>query len=360
MSHSLSFTLIGLTGLLCLAGFAAPVTAVDLGNSHSEVKGNAHVLGNPGTPDSREGGEDIDSATVIPSLPYTDTGNTCDNIDDYEVMCPFGSDSPDVVYAYTPEYDDVINIDLCGSSYDTKLFVFCESEGNLVACNDDYYFDDDPCGEYVSFLENVVLYAGFTYYIVIDGYSGDCGDYILSIFYYQPCIVDCPAGAVPEGEPQLMDGYVDTYNGGCNSTLPVFQNINWTNEDGCAWLCGISGWFESGDSSRDTDWFPVVAMDYEIEWTIDAEFAVQCYVVVPDYSCPGTFDIPYEFTAGPCLPNTLSFTTNPGEEFWLWVGPTTFGGPVYEFTYFMTVCGIQSDVIPTRQTSLGILKNMYR
>jgi hypothetical protein len=351
---------LGFTLLLGGVIFPALVSATDTASYRSTSKGSGHVLRNPGTPDGREGGEDIGSATVISSLPFSDTGNTCDNLDDYDEECPYtGSTSPDVVYAYTPYYDDIINIDLCGSGYDTKVYVYCESAGNLVACNDDYYFSD-PCGVYVSFLENVILFAGFTYYIVIDGYGGDCGDYELSIFNYLPCVVECPPGAVAEGEPELVDGYIDNYNGGCNSTPPVFQDINWNNADGCAWLCGISGWFYSGGDYRDTDWFTVVAMEYEIEWTIDAEFAVQCFVIVPDYSCPGTYDIVYEFTAGPCSQNTLSFFTNPGEEFWLWVGPTIFEGPVYEFTYFMTVCGIQTDVIPTQQSSLGVLKNMYR
>ena len=32
-----------------------------------------------------------------------------------------------------------------------------------------------------------------------------------------PCVIECPAGAELEGEPPLMDGYVDSWNGGCNS-----------------------------------------------------------------------------------------------------------------------------------------------
>ena len=345
-----------LTGL----SVTATGTGEEILNARAGPKEAGHIFSSPGTADGRQGGEDIGSAVVIPSFPFSDNGNTCDNSDDYDEVCPYiGSTSPDVVYAYTPAYDEVINIDLCGSGYDTKLYVYCESEGSLVACNDDYYFGE-PCGQYVSFLDNVVLFAGLTYYIVIDGYGGDCGDYELYILEYLPCIVECPPDAVLEGEPELVDGYIDNYNGGCNSTPPVFQVINWVNADDCAWLCGTSGWFTSAGSNRDTDWFPVVALAYEIEWTIDADYAVQCFVIVPDYDCPGTYDIPYQFTAGPCLQNTLSFATNPGEEYWLWVGPTVFEGPVYEFTYSMTVCGIQVDVIASRQTTLGALKSLYR
>jgi hypothetical protein len=46
-----------------------------------------------------EGGETIDDATPIAGLPYTDTGDTSDNVNDYDEVCPFsGSTAPDVVY----------------------------------------------------------------------------------------------------------------------------------------------------------------------------------------------------------------------------------------------------------------------
>ena len=315
---------------------------------------------NPGTPDGREGGENIPTAIPIPGLPFSDTGNTCDNLDDYDEVCPYyGSTSPDVVYSYVPNYNRVVDIDLCDSHYDTKVYVYCENPGSLVGCN------DDACSNvwtpYASFLQGLTLFAGFTYYIVIDGYGGDCGDYVLNIWEWNGPFLDCPPSAVDEGEPTLVDDYVDNHNGGCNSTPPVFQPINWQNEDGCAWLCGVSGWYSYfGASYRDTDWFPVVADGYQIDWWIDAIYEVQCFVIIPNYDCDGSYDIPFSFTAGPASPHTLSFTTYPGEEYWLWVGPTVFSGPVYEFDYVMTVCGIAYDVIPVQHSSLGALKNMYR
>src|SRR5438309_406972 len=51
------------------------------------------------------GGDDIAHAVVIPSLPYTDSGNTCGFNDDYAFTCPGdpnGSPAPDVVYSFTP------------------------------------------------------------------------------------------------------------------------------------------------------------------------------------------------------------------------------------------------------------------
>ena len=71
---------------------------------------------------SRQAGDTIETATVIPSLPFNDTGTTTGFDDDYDEACPFTSTSPDVVYAFTPVVTGPIVIDLCGSSYDTKLY----------------------------------------------------------------------------------------------------------------------------------------------------------------------------------------------------------------------------------------------
>jgi hypothetical protein len=135
---------------------------------------------------ARAGGEDCASATVIPALPYNDTGDTTGAVDDYDESsggaCPSASTAGDLVYSYTPAADEVINIDLCnGSGYDTKLIVFenaC-SNGSAYAC------DDDACGSaggFQSQLLNLQVFAGNTYYIVVDGWDGDEGAYNLDVF----------------------------------------------------------------------------------------------------------------------------------------------------------------------------------
>ena len=99
-----------------------------------------------------------------------------------------------------------ITIDLCGSDYDTKVYVY-NSVLNLIACNDDYY-TDPYCGIYVSRLDNVILSPGETYFIIVDGYGGDAGNYVFAIpIICNPCTVPCPSGGVAEGEPPLVDGY---------------------------------------------------------------------------------------------------------------------------------------------------------
>jgi len=243
--------------LVLISCFAAAALAVDTGNIRESFKGHAHVGLNPGTPDGREGGETVADAIVIPRVPFADTGNTSDNLNDYDEICPYtGSTSPDVVYAFTPAADLEIDLSLCsdGNQYDTKIYLYQDSvtPGSPWACNDDWCANSWTY--YASYLMDISLQAGHTYFIVIDGYGGDAGNYELEIETYVPCVVECPENAVPEGEPPLVDWYVDEYNGGCNSTPPVFQDINWVNqEDGCAWLCGVSGWYYacvSSDSLR--------------------------------------------------------------------------------------------------------------
>jgi len=102
------------------------------------------------SPDCRQGGEDMASAVVFSSLPFEDSGNTCDNIDDYDFQCPTQSGGPDVVYAFTPSMNLAVTIDLCLSTFDTVIGVF-ENEMNMIACNDDANYDEnDPCGQYTS------------------------------------------------------------------------------------------------------------------------------------------------------------------------------------------------------------------
>jgi len=133
-----------------------------------------------------QGGDVITSATPIGALPYTDNGTTCGYTNDYDAVCPYtGSTAPDVVYSYTPSSNIALKIDLCGTGYDSKLYVFQNDPSTLVACNDDFYYDA-TCGYYTSYLENVAVTVGNVYYIIIDGYSTSCGNYTLAVDEFNP------------------------------------------------------------------------------------------------------------------------------------------------------------------------------
>ncbi|OGC93298.1 MAG: hypothetical protein A2W25_16315 [candidate division Zixibacteria bacterium RBG_16_53_22] len=145
----------------------------------------------PSAPDPNvilQGGDNIGSATPITALPYNDVGTTSGYFDDYNEICPYDyTGAPDVVYSFVATVDSVLTITLCnGSLYDTKLYVYENTVGNVVGCN------DDACPGWVSELSAnynapVTVIAGNTYYIVVDGYdSFSYGSYVIDVDYAVP------------------------------------------------------------------------------------------------------------------------------------------------------------------------------
>ncbi|MEZ4388872.1 MAG: hypothetical protein R3D98_15110 [Candidatus Krumholzibacteriia bacterium] len=311
--------------ILTLVGSAM---AFDLGAVRADKPAVNYPVNVPS--DLRQGGDTILDA-VVATIPFTDSGTTVGFTDDYDEACPYTlSTSPDVVYSVTPYADASVNIDLLGSTYDTKLYVY-DASLTLVACNDDFYPD------YVSKLENVALMAGTEYFIIIDGYGGASGDYVLTVEGFEPCVVTCPAGAILEGEPALVDGYEDLFNGGCNTEGSTpFGTI------ASEVFCGVSGWYLAADGtqSRDTDWFEltVPAAGY-IEIVGDAEAATYLFELGPQ-DC-GTVAVIQNVVIGPCTEGTMTIAGAAGSTVWFWVGPTTFDGSgEYNYVLFSNLGGV--------------------
>jgi hypothetical protein len=348
-------------GVLLACAATATAVAFDLGPvAGPAAKSDVHVLARPAR--DREGGETIATAVVIASVPYMDSGATCDNLNDYDATCPYGnSTSPDVVYRYTsPNYQELI-VDLCGSQYDTKVYILDESL-QVVACNDDYYFSG-PCGVYVSRIDCFFCNAGQTYYIVVDGYGGDCGMYQLSLNLPVPCVIPCPAGSVLEGEPQLHDQYVDVYNSGCSGpTESEFQPLQ-SQGGGALTFCGRGGWYDfDGLDYRDTDWFvATVGASGAIEILADADQATNILELAPP-DC-ATLQPAQIMAVGPCQSASMTVTGAPGATVWLWAGATTFTPPTcfwdYEYDYVLWLSGLQ-DVVAAEPTTWSKIKTIYR
>ena len=275
-------------------------------------------------PSGREGGETIGSAVIIAGLPYYDGGNTCDNIDDYDEVCPFtGSTSPDVVYSYTPGASQFLYIDLCSSVYDTKVFVYENSytPGSPYACN------DDACGTdgFKSYIGPLAVTAGNTYYIVVDGYLGDCGEYNISVTATEGCS-DCLACSTPEGEADIQDYGYDVVNGGCNQLNytppqePIYSPIELYQV-----VCGRSNTYigPEGGAFRDTDWYEITLTEAgTLYWSGYADFDLQL-VLIYNADCNNLqYDV-VQVTA--CNTGTLSHNVEAGT-YWLWVGPSAFDG----------------------------------
>ncbi len=332
-------------GLLACALAATDVTADVTPCRDPDAKSDAHVRTRLAY--DRQGGETIATAVVIPSLPFTDTGATCDNVNDYDEVCPYDdSIAPDVVYSYTPSSSGSVDVDLCGSAYDTKVYVYDEYHG-LIACNDDFYFDEE-CGIYVSRIEAVNLAAGRTYHIVIDGYGDDCGAYALRVESAgPPCVLMCPPGSALEGEPPLVRNYEDRYNDGCcGGDGELFQSL-WGRDNGTRIFCGRTGWFTyAGSQYRDTDWFiATFGPTGVIEVRGDAEFATYLFELGP-HDC-ASVGVLQQDTIGPCAEGALTVTGEPGSTVWLWTGPTVFQSPagldVHEYGYVLHLSGLASE-----------------
>lgn len=315
---------------------------------------------NPGLP---VGGDNIGNATVIGSLPYYDTGGTCAALNDYDEICPYsGSLSGDVVYSFTPGVDMNIQIDLCDSYFDTKLYVYENSVGMLVGCNDDYCSGPNYPYSYLSFLESVPVYAGNTYYIVVDGWGSGCGDYVIKVDEFvppQPCDVTCPAGAWLENEPLCGPGYIDATNGGCNSTPPVFQYLQCGTDP--FFFCGESGtWYDpyTGYYMRDTDWFSfTLTATTTVTLTTCAEFPLLTFLMTPQPDC--SYYTYVYVTANPYMPAVLSATLGAGE-YWYWVGCSDFySGTPCGAKYVSSIEGWCPDT-GTEPTSWGAVKDMFR
>jgi hypothetical protein len=148
---------------------------------------------------SRDTGDDLSDPFILTIPDDGDTivtGTTVGFTNDYDAVCPYsGSTSPDVVYKLV--LADSINgliIDLCESYYDTKVYMYLEDslatgDTTNVACNDD--FCSASHGQsWTSYIElGHQLFGGVsagTYYIVIDGYGGNSGEYVMDIKIMSP------------------------------------------------------------------------------------------------------------------------------------------------------------------------------
>jgi len=327
--------------LVCMtAGVAGAVSPT----AHQAPLVKAVVTGH-GQPDFREGGESWADAFPIGTLPFTDSGYTCDNIDDITLPCA-ASAAPDVVYRYVAGASGSINVNLCASGYDTALGIYDASFTNMF-CNDDF------CG-LQSEIDGIPVTAGQTYYIVVDGFSSNCGDYVLSVTENVPCQLVCPPAALIEGEPDCYDGYYDSYNGGCNSVgwqeiLPTSGNH--------ADMCGKSGtYLYFGSSYRDTDWFTVQGIGNTMTMTLNADFAdVLIFIYGTDCANP-LYDA---LTGTPCNPITLSRYVADGAVVWPWVGPNGFAGIACGSNYVLSLDGIGPGATAVENTSWGTVKARY-
>lgn len=345
--------IVALCLLMTVAGAAA---AFELGNRAPAKPAESSVYVEP--EEVRQGGNTIAQAVAI-SIPGTYAGTTTGYADYYDECCPYtGSVSPDVVYSVTPDITAGWDLDLCFSSYDTKIYIY-DTSMNLIACNDDFHFSP-PCFVYSSKLLNTPLQGGVTYYIIIDGHAGHHGNYRLDITEHVPCVLSSPASAQLENEPPLEVGYLDAHNGGCNSPEfdTPFQEITGSV------FCGVAGWYFAGNPlwpHRDTDWFHILIPDGGVlEITGDAEFATYLFELWP-HDCQ-TVAVAQHVIIGQCAEATMTITGEPGSLVWFWVGSTVgwapeyFDGDAYNYVLHLNL----EELVKTERQSWTSVKSLFQ
>jgi hypothetical protein len=158
--------------------------------------------GNENSLDS--GGEGCSTSTVISSLPYSDSDNTCWH--QSGACSNVGNSSQDVFYKYTvPAGGQTLRISLCGSQFDTRLIIWgttCCSSGVVLAC------DTSSCPDGTA--QVTQYFAAGNIWIMIEGVSmgpgiTPCGDYNLAVTQFTP----------------QAPGHVCTYNDAANHRFIV-------------------------------------------------------------------------------------------------------------------------------------------
>jgi hypothetical protein len=215
--------------------------------------------------------------TVNDPNPYCGVKNACASVD---FPCDPVS-SPDVwCYFDLPTSEDNcynVKIKYCGTG----------SEMNSLIVE---LLKDSCCGEAMA--RDTILYdcpsglwfigywdslAPGRYYVPIASFYP--GSYCVQVQARscRPCVV-CPNGATQENEPLCGTGYVDTYNGGCNSVPPIFSNISFGQT-----VCGKSGiWLDGTTLIRDLDFyqFQVTQPGY-VTWNVFSQFATLTQIIQP-------------------------------------------------------------------------------
>lgn len=214
----------------------------------------------------------VDMTGWTPNQPntYTTAGDTCSFGNQYDVIdygCGSALQSSEVVYQFTPPETMLLQIDLTGSAYDTKIVITDNCPTAAVTClyNDDYSgltsgFD---CTEFT---------GGVTYYVFIEGYNSACGAYTLNVDVcvpptptpVPPTVTPIPTPSPTPGSPCIHDG--DVNMDGVISSEDAQQAfgiaigaITPTPEQFCAADCDGNGVISAGDAQK--IFYTIFAMD---------------------------------------------------------------------------------------------------
>lgn len=171
-----------------------PVIVDPTYNTLGEYTMNVLSVDCPPVPDN----DDCENATPL-SCGDSSSGTTISATDSG------GNLAPDVFYSFTGDgTEQLVTVSLCGSTFDTALRVFTDcSLSNEIAFNDDF------CGLQSEL--NFVSDGTSTYYIMVEGYGSNGGDYEINVSCSVPPVFD-PCSPVHTGEPTVGIGFSDGYS----------------------------------------------------------------------------------------------------------------------------------------------------
>ena len=124
-------------------------------------------------------GENAASPRAATRLPFRDAGDSSAFRDEYDAEPTAPDGAPDVVYRFRPATDMTVTISTCGSSFDTKLLLAQDLRQPATYIAND---DDRDC-EYNTANSRIdaALRANTSYYVVVDGYAGASGPFVLQM-----------------------------------------------------------------------------------------------------------------------------------------------------------------------------------
>jgi hypothetical protein len=197
-------------------------------------------------PPSNNNCADVSPELLEPGVPLIFSGNNIGATDNCNLI-----PGAEVWHAiYVPECM-FVTIDWCGndpifSPVSSWLVSGCPCGTAIDADNVDW----NACGDGNASVTYYNVAPGI-YYIPIRWHYRNAGPYTIHVNGI-PCLAyqfSCPPNAIAEGEPTCYDGYVDTYNNGCNIAPYNFSNITFGDT-----ICGTSGnyftnyWQMDGDN----------------------------------------------------------------------------------------------------------------
>lgn len=169
--------------------------------------------------------DEIANATVIPTLPYTDTVNTQDAA--IAEGDPIGCHSVATVwYTFTPTETTAIGVDTIGSTYDTTLSVYSGGPGDyeLVACIDDFFGLQSGVAFTAFAGEQYLIGAGTCCGVAEVGVPGPGGDLVFNVYPESPGGFDVTVTLDPR-QSVARDGTV-TIRGTVTCTASAFFGID--------------------------------------------------------------------------------------------------------------------------------------